>query len=65
MRGNKSNALKQQNFMQDQDDQMDDSGTQNELNVHDLIVNTPPSDFGFNGNEDDEGEIMDGFDEGA
>ena len=59
MRGQKMNGMKEDRL---QNNQMEGTGSQNGLDLQDLIVDTPPSDFGFNENED--GEMMEDFDHG-
>lgn len=40
------------------------AGPRNAFEVHGLVVDTPPSDFGFDGPENED-EMMDGLDQGA
>ena len=48
----------------DEDEDMMDHGPRNAFGVHGLAVDTPPSDFGFDGPDDDT-ELVEGLDEGA
>lgn len=47
-----------------EDVNMMDHGPRNAFDVHGLAVDTPPSDFGFDG-PDDDSELAGGLDEGA
>lgn len=48
----------------EEDGSLMDRGPRNTFAVHGLAVDTPPSDFGFDG-PDDDNELVDGLDEGA